>query len=157
MTTIPPQRRLEPTTTQKPALCCSTSWVLIKLQNLYIRKCSSLTSCPKIFLTRSRVRTYVSTIKNRALYQMSYPGTMSHLTRHLSHRHPDVPAPFVQFEDIACAFLSRTSKYNTILQDSCQILHDTCHKIHVTKYMSYLQYTYHILQDTCHKVHVTSY
>ena len=130
---------------------------LNKFKNLYIRKCSSLTSCPKILFTRSRVRTYVSTIKNRALYQMSYPGTMSHLTRHLSHRHPDVPAPFVQFEDIACAFLSRTSKYNTILQDSCQILHDTCHKIHVTKYMSYLQYTYHILQDTCQKVHVTSY
>ena len=113
--------------------------------DLYIRKCSSLKICPKILITRSRIRTYVLTIQSRTLYRNELSGQhvtsyKIHVTSHKIH----VTSQKIHVK----SYNIHVAKYMS--QDTCHILQDTCHILHVTKYMS---------QDTCHilKIHVTSY
>ena len=120
--------------------------------DLYIRKCSSLKICPKILITRSRIRTYVLTIQSRTLYRNELSGQhvtsyKIHVTSHKIH----VTSQKIHVK----SYKIHVTKYMSqdtchILQDTCHILQDTCHILHVTKYMS---------QDTCHisKIHVKSY
>ena len=51
--------------------------------DLYTRKCSSLKICPKILITRSRIRTYVLTIQSRTLYRNELSG--QHVTSYKIH------------------------------------------------------------------------
>ena len=113
--------------------------------DLYIRKCSSLKICPKILITRSRIRTYVLTIQSRTLYRNELSGQhvtsyKIHVTSHKIH----VTSQKIHVK----SYKIHVTKYMS--QDTCHILQDTCHILHVTKYMS---------QDTCHisKIHVKSY
>ena len=121
--------------------------------DLYTRKCSSLKICPKILITRSRIRTYVLTIQSRTLYRNELSG--QHVTSHkihvTSHKiHVTSQKIHVKSYKIhVTKYMSQDTCH--ILQDTCHILQDTCHILHVTKYMSHLKDTCHILQDTCHK------
>ena len=127
--------------------------------DLYIWKCSSLKICPKILITRSRIRTYVLTIQSRTLYRNELSG--QHVTSYkihvTSHKiHVTSHKIHVTSQKIHVkSYKIHVTKYMSqdtchILQDTCHILQDTCHILHVTKYMS---------QDTCHisKIHVKSY
>ena len=112
---------------------------------LYIRKCPSLKICPKILITRSRIRTYVLTIQSRTLYRNELSG--QHVTSYKIH--------------VTSHKIHITSQKIHVTSYKIHVtshkIHVTCYKIHVTFYMS--QNTCHILKIhvTSYKIHVTSY
>ena len=111
--------------------------------NLYIRKCPSLKICPKILITRSRIRTYVLTIQSRALYRNELSG--QHVTSYKIH----VTSHKIHVTSHKIHVTSHK------IHVTSQKIHVKSYKINVTRYIS--QHTCHTMHVTFYKIQVTSY
>ena len=88
---------------------------------LYIRKCPSLKICPKILITRSRIRTYVLTIQSRTLYEcVAFTGANKHAGgpethdqhHQLARRDSAASSWLVCHNELRACLLATTNKHN---------------------------------------------